>query len=380
MRRCCMLLSTAVLAMAAPPGVASDGYRVEPATELARDSVAELVFELEREIATDQEGVILPAGVASMQLALVSGRIVVGPTHDRNILVLDERDRPVGAVGRPGEGPGEFPGAPWALDATRGGEVVALHRNRVTRIDPERAEIISQVSLPRVVSRLVVLGSEGFAAIVGPDLSGAAPPGLAPSVAFFDADGEVQGAAELPDLTPGAASPEVAALDAMRILAASSRGAVWAAPVRPYQLDLVARDGTVLQSIRREVSWFPPLARDDGRSSLERPPNPQIMDIREDGEGRIWVAIWVASRDWAPMPLPDTPPLPWAPPPFEPSSIFDTVIEVLDPESGALLAQGRSPHPLRFASGDDGFVWAPLGVTSVDPTIGVWSVRLGERR
>lgn len=100
----------------------------------------------------------------------------------------------------------------------------------------------------------------------------------------------------------------------------------------------------------------------------QRPPG-QISGITVDDAGLVWVFATVAASDWRPRPEATEPP--------DISEIFDTIIEVLEPRSGALVRRKRSNRvlfPLR-----SGMAYAIVPDALGDSRIHVWRLSLEGR-
>lgn len=140
----------------------------------------------------------------------------------------------------------------------------------------------------------------------------------------------------------GALEPAADMHDRMGALALVDSSLVWLARSRVYQLELLGSDGKVHRRLEREVDWFPP---DTAAPSMpgSAPPRPSIHAISLDSEGRLWVLIRRGHRDWKPSdqrgPRPMVAPIQARQlPTRQLSEVFETVIEVLDPQTGRLIA------------------------------------------
>ena len=129
---------------------------------------------------------------------------------------------------------------------------------------------------------------------------------------------------------------------------------MWLAAGNAYEVRLVAKDGTVAKRIARDVEWFPP-----GLTMIgpwwESRPRPRIVDLTADAEGRVWVLITRAHPNWkADTTRPKTTgPISIAslPSRYDMSQYLESVIEVFDGTSGALLAsQTLDGDVIGFAS------------------------------
>jgi hypothetical protein len=133
------------------------------------------------------------------------------------------------------------------------------------------------------------------------------------------------------------------AADAMLgAVAPMDSGHIWAARGNAYRIELLSRDGTVVQTIQRDVPWFNSEPALPG-APWSAPPRARVAAISSDNNGRLWVLVRRANRDWAPatprgvdanrpVPIRNMPSF------AESSRLFEGVIEVFDVKSGALLA------------------------------------------
>jgi hypothetical protein len=127
---------------------------------------------------------------------------------------------------------------------------------------------------------------------------------------------------------------------------------VWAAPVTRYVLELWTFSGRKVRELERNVSWFKPhkqlgLNRDKPNAA----PNPGIVDLRMDSAGRLWVIVHVADEKWTSglgnvrgmynrqvRGIADT------------DNYWDSIIEVIDPVAGTLVASQRFDQALHWIS------------------------------
>ena len=116
---------------------------------------------------------------------------------------------------------------------------------------------------------------------------------------------------------------------------------VWHAAGNAYEVRFVAKDGTVSKRIARDVDWFPPGLSTTGHL-WETRPRPRIVDLTTDADGRVWVLILRAHPNWKSDPSRPrmTGPIAIAslPSRHDMSQYLESVIEVFDGTSGALLA------------------------------------------
>ena len=254
------------------------------------------------------------------------GHYLVGDGHYVSELIeFDAEGRFLGLRGQAGEGPGEFQGV-RALYRWRADSVLALDQTlgRLTVLSPSltfaRARPFTRPSVggPALLDdgRLLVweLGKEGNRARLVP-IDGDGPDRLVDSIA------------------PGwAAAP--------RLFARAAGGGYWLGRMDRYRFTLHAVDGAVVRAVGRDAPW---MAGADGPVGLPTAlrPNPRVVALQDDGE-RLWVWGLVAAPDWAPSiatsHVGEGPALPSA---TTLSRLFDTIVEVLDRETGEPLVSRR---------------------------------------
>jgi hypothetical protein len=152
---------------------------------------------------------------------------------------------------------------------------------------------------------------------------------------------------------------------------------IWAARGNAYRIELLSRDGRVVQTIQREVPWFTSEPALPG-APWSAPPRARVAAISSDDHRRLWVLVRRAHRNWAPV----TPrgvdanrpvPIRNMPSFAESSRLFGGVIEVFDVKSGALLAsRDASGAFLGFPSA--GYVSEIVEMKNGLVTIRIWKL------
>ena len=123
-------------------------------------------------------------------------------------------------------------------------------------------------------------------------------------------------------------------------------GSWWTMPMQfRYRLEHWDTTGVLLGVIERTPKWFPPYTRAYSPSP-DHAPSPMLMDAWFDAAGRLWVLGKAADPKWA---AGLTTPRDSASSIEDADLVYDTVLEVLDPASGALLAQTRFDVSYPFA-------------------------------
>jgi hypothetical protein len=127
-----------------------------------------------------------------------------------------------------------------------------------------------------------------------------------------------------------------------RLVVPGSQGSFWTASIWSYEIRRFQGVEETGAPLEREAQWFPPDAglKMDYEAIYETIPPPPILDIvHEDDAGRLWTAVLVPDPGWE-RGIPFEPRYDWF------RRTFDTVFEVLDPETARVLA--RSTHDSRY--------------------------------
>jgi hypothetical protein len=139
--------------------------------------------------------------------------------------------------------------------------------------------------------------------------------------------------------------------------------------VNAYQVELWDVSGQLRQTVVRETDWFKPWK---DMYPQNGPPNPFLSAVRQDTEGLLWTIVGRLDANAAAARAPQTGCQRRA---DCANQEYDTMIEVLDPRSGALLASRRFPEFLRGFWSDDLLTSASVGPDDT-PYIDIWQVRL----
>lgn len=291
------------------------------------------------------------------------GRFFAAPTYNRaEVAMYDAGGRFVRRFGRPGRGPGEFGGFIHMLRAGPGDSIHVFEGPRHTVLAPALGGFGSVRMLPiqpnevafladgRLVARQMVMGRGG----VGQPLHIIDPAGR---IARSFAGTEKWDPAKL--------------YLGMRNIAAASGNRIWSAHTGAYRVELWGPDGSNPLTLVRNPRWFPSWEHEVRRSDegLERP---RIVDVAEDRQGRLWVSILV--RDPKRRPARGTGEVPITE--IDSNTEFDTVLEVLDPRSGRLLAQTRFEQSIAEFIGDASMVATYREDADGNIVVDVWRARI----
>ena len=265
-------------------------------------------------------------------------------------------------LGRRGEGAGEFRQINWIAEGESGTLLVFDHQlRRVTSFDPRTFRVESTTRFPAVNESLTI----------GPDrmlVSGliqSARTGSRP-LHVIARDGVVQRSFG----SSGAASADALERSMYRLLARGVGRSTLTAPLSEYRIERWGPELEPRPAVVRHVPWFPATAtlRAVGDPSRERPP-PILRGIWEDSTRLLWANIGVASARWAPAPTPRSGERPLILN-AELDALYETIVEVLDPRAGSVVASQRFDQILGTIAGSS-FHW----MVSEDST-GASSIRI----
>lgn len=155
-----------------------------------------------------------------------------------------------------------------------------------------------------------------------------------------------------------------------RSLARASSSTFWSAPPNQYVIEHWGLNGELLARLVREVDWFEP-HRQTNVFRPDVPPEPRIWDLFYDANGHLWVLIHVRDTRWRAQFRSDR---------SEDMafngdlhSYWDSVVEVIEPISGRLLASVR--HDLYFAGFTSaGHLMSYHEPAQQSPFINIWNL------
>jgi hypothetical protein len=241
-----------------------------------------------------------------------------GGVYRGKVFVFDSAGRYLTSFGRAGKGPGEYGDAPLVADRT-GDTIVAFDGSQVTVLTPNYNYVRRQNFAFAIRSSPVTL-SNGNAIIEQggrgwlPSPSSSTYPGR---IIVFDGNWkEIRRFQTTTDATLGP-----------NYTSASGTG-IWRQFSHSYELEQWDANGNRTTVLRRDVKWFPP------RAAYEKG-GPLLHYISEDPAGNLWIQILV------PAGASDTTAVVAGRKVSGSATTFDTIIEVIDPGRGALLASKR---------------------------------------
>lgn len=268
------------------------------------------------------------------------------------------------AIGREGEGPGEF-SLPAQLSVLEddGLAVVDGMLRRLTWFGPD-LEPVGVMPVAASFTSFVLLPDQNFVVGTPGSSSGLLQRGSASNRELSPFD------------PPSDDSGRRGSRKRSRVLPKQAKDAFWAAHLVEYTLERWTAEGERLQRIVLEPEWFRPHDDFGQKPKEEGPPNPAIRAIYEDEEGLVWVGIHVPDPEWEEAFGPGKDPYGR---PTErvqnPQDYYDTVIEVIDPERSEVVASVRVDEPIKgFTSSG---LFFSLGLSRVgSPVIHVFRVTL----
>jgi hypothetical protein len=163
-----------------------------------------------------------------------------------------------------------------------------------------------------------------------------------------------------------------------RRLGTAMAGFFWAAHRDRYEIELWSSSVQHIRTIRRRVSWFPPGTRDQLLVADEGRPGTRIESVEQDSVGRLFVVISTAVAGWQPTfwQGQDRPSERPVPPHATLHPFFDTILEVIDPAAGTVLASERTTGRLLPVRGSARYLYSWRALPSGRQVIDLWEVSL----
>lgn len=286
------------------------------------------------------------------------GRLAVVLAYDRfQFAVLDSAGAVLQHFGRLGEGPGEYADVTWLEAEGDFVHVVDGPRRQVTVLDAGRDfGVLRTVPLPGASGRdMAVLGDSAYVA----NLMIFTPERMGYALHLLDGAGNVLQSFD----EPGGPVRGMGAAQ-LRWVRAGLDGTVWSAPMTRYRIDQwdpVA--GKRLRSLVRRADWFPD-HEGFGPLQPDRPRLPVVVGVDPDSAGYVWVMTNVAVADrWTESLVKVEerahPEMPEYELPADQSIAFDTVVEVIDPATGRIVAARTFDERLYGLQGGRAFTTSP---------------------
>jgi hypothetical protein len=249
------------------------------------------------------------------------GRIFVTYPDRRMPQVFDASGKFVGDLTREGRGPGEVT-RPTHVRVGRGDTLYVFERTGVLVLSPAFGHV-RRVGIPGGASDAAVLAT-GEVVINA----------LLPTRQF--AGGNLH--AFRPDGTHEASfgpPPDSLAATPFHAIAPGRHEGVWSVPAGTYRITRFDVNGRTIQELTRTAEWFVQREPEEPRAL--------VIAIREDSDGRLWVASRVKRDDWRrhkPAGVADGEGRLSSAGLHE---LFDTMLEIVDPAAGRLIVAQRVP-------------------------------------
>lgn len=273
------------------------------------------------------------------------------------IQVYDAAGRYTRSIGRGGRGPGEF----LMIRHLRGDGRCALHV-----LDPRNARWTVMGPDGRVLREATLgLNPRSIAMLEDGNLIAAGQFRTRDRVGYLfhviDTAGQVVHSFDEHPYRLDASSPQ-------RAVAPASSHTFWAAHATEYRLDEWRTNGERVRSIVRDASWFRPhLSARTYTSPV--PQQPRIDWIHRDREGLLWVFVRVQDARFRETQTGEFG--------FDGrlDRFYDTVVEVLDPGAGRVIASNRFDHYFTGFAAPDELVSYRVTDDNI-PLIEVWQVTI----
>jgi hypothetical protein len=295
----------------------------------------------------------------------------VGPTDDLNVAEFDRTGNLTRLIGKRGSGPGEHRRVSYILVGP--GDTLHILDGELRRHTVRfPADVVVRSARLPILADAAAITKKGdlvvVASIQTPQVAGL-------PLHVVNAEGEVVrsfGADDLKIELGEKRNP----IAHFRRIAAAGPSSIWSARVDAYIVERWKTDGTLESRVTRNVPWFPPgLPLATGRQD-EVKPHPSIRGVWEDETGLLWVNISVADALW--QPIGNAPKTGRERPPLgmmELHRYVDTIVEVLDPVRGRVIASARRPEILQSVTGSNEFFSRREGSDGGE-VIDIWRPRL----
>lgn len=284
---------------------------------------------------------------------------------------FDQAGRPRGRIGSSGAGPREFldiseivvtPGdSLYVFDGGNGRVTILSPDWSVARSFPFSGWVSDAVRLDG--GELVVNLHRATRELVGVPLH------------LLAADGHISKSFRVDPMLYRADAPSMM----IRTLTPAADGRLWAGHESRYVLELWDRTGEMRTRLTRDADWFEPWDRAPEISPTQ-PPTPFLRTISVDSSGRIWTAVLVPDKNYRDALGPAT--VREGQTTYDivkgPEHLYDTMIEVIDPGAGTVVAHARTGHVIDRWIGDGRLV--TYREADGVPVLDVWRIDLTTNR
>lgn len=254
------------------------------------------------------------------------------PTAPGEIFVYNRDGRFIRSVDRRGAGPGEFDRIDW-LHASRGDSLYVFDRSnvRLTLLSPS-LEVVRMGRFHGTATDAVTLTSGRL--VVSARIP--TPESVGLPLHLLDSDESVK--RSFGSEREFYRSDMVFSIQRRLTPAADDR--FWAGHRTAYVLELWDANGTKHQTLQRTVDWFRPYLR-TLQTTEQQPPQPSMNSVHLDKNGLLWVIVQIADQDYTRAIERVSTPEGLGTRFLDVHKVYDTVMEVIDPSSGRLVATQR---------------------------------------
>lgn len=297
------------------------------------DEAGECVVQLREVLRLGDPGDAGTVGSRPEITRTATGRFVVASVENRGeLLVFDSDGAFLETLGRNGDGPGEYrvpgrmrPGSDGSL------RILDLVNRRITHVSPDAG--LLQTTDIRSLHGLdfVTLAAGERHAVSG----------------FGQIDDRLSATTEI----VGRDGVSLASLGTVPVaswvvnffrapIALDEQGRVWTTRAGEYGFEAWDPEGgsEPMTRLAGDPEWFDPGPPQPG-APISAPAPSIVISLRVD-RGLLWAGTWVADEEWETA-------AGATPSPLELDRLLDTILDVIDPASGALIARTRRDEALR---------------------------------
>ncbi len=162
----------------------------------------------------------------------------------------------------------------------------------------------------------------------------------------------------------------------VRSLALAGDSEIWAGYQNRHKVELWTLNGDLEKVLFSNPEWFQPWEEEKPDAPWMEPPEPELASVQQDSEGRLWILSRVPSTRWTQLDLGGDhfamPGLGWM------NSVYDTVVEVIDPQTGKLLLMETLSGNRAVFIGD-GLISEKRERSDGDGMVIIWKLSLSTR-
>ncbi len=282
---------------------------------------------------SSRAGVYTPS-MTSMLARFSNGSFILSPLAVNPQLVLfGPEGQMLSSYDKAGSGPGEFESGPWPFVGP-GDTLYAVDRQRLLRFDSDLNPLDTRrMDLP-VRSGLAFL-SEGRLVTDGRRRLN---PTMISPVSILDSSGVI-----LRSLEPTQAEHAVG----ITLLAESSGGGFWLMRSNDSEIRRRSPEGELETSFEVQRQWFQEWSEFLPGEGITVRPRPYNSSITEISPGRLLITTWVPEEKWEPVSSEGT----FRPTGIDWSDYYDTIFQLVDAQTGEVLASSREDKALYLVRG-----------------------------